>query len=128
MKILLDTHALLWWALDAPELGHAARRLIRDPHSQVFVSAATGWEIATKVRLGKLPSAEALVPRLVGYLTDQAFTPLPVTLEHGLRAGSFRHEHRDPFDRMLIAQSLIEGMILASNETSFDALGVTRIW
>jgi PIN domain nuclease of toxin-antitoxin system len=92
------------------------------------VSAASAWEIATKVRLGRLPAAERLAASMRDYLPAQGFVALDVTLDHALRAGSLAGAHRDPFDRMLIAQSLAEGMPLVSNEAAFDVFGVARVW
>ena len=92
------------------------------------MSAATAWEIATKVRIGKLPGAVYLAENLLECLRGQGFSELPVTLSDGLRAGNMPGDHRDPFDRMLIAQALARDIPLISNETAFDAFGVRRIW
>jgi PIN domain nuclease of toxin-antitoxin system len=92
------------------------------------VSAASAWEIATKVRLGKLPGADRLAADLGPYVARQNFASLPITLEHGQRAGSLPGPHRDPFDRMLIAQAQAENLSLVSNETVFDRYGVVRMW
>ena len=104
MRLLLDTHALLWWATVDPGLSRKAKKAIANDASEVFVSAASAWEIATKVRLGKLewPVAAGSVN---AYVLSQGFRPLPVSLEHAERAGQIRIAHRDPFDRMLIAQA-----------------------
>lgn len=128
MRVLLDTHALLWWALDDPRLSGRSREAIGDPRTTVLVSAASAWEIATKARLGKLPAAEALAATLRDYLAEQGFTPLDITLAHGQRAGALPGPHRDPFDRMLIAQAQAEQLALVSNEAVFDQYGVTRVW
>lgn len=128
MRVLLDTHAVLWWFAGDERLPERARVVIDDEANVVHLSAASAWEIATKVRIGKLPHAERLAANLTRWIADQGFTPLPVTVEHGQRAGSLTGSHADPFDRMLIAQAQIEQLTLVSNETLFDAYGITRIW
>lgn len=128
MRLLLDTHALLWWlAGDARRLSRRARAAIADEGNVVHVSAASAWEISTKQRLGKL-DAGVLVGRFTGTIADQAFVPLPISLDHAERAGSLPGTHRDPFDRMLIAQAQAENLVLVSNETVFDAFGIQRRW
>ena len=93
-----------------------------------MISAATAWEIATKFRLGKLPEAQELVADIPGYMAKQTFIELPITLEHALRAGSLPGPIRDPFDRILIAQAIIDDLVLVSNESAFDNYGVRRLW
>jgi PIN domain nuclease of toxin-antitoxin system len=127
VKLLLDTHALLWWATLDPGLPRKAKRAIADEASEVFVSAASAWEIATKVRLGKL-EWPATAGTVKAYTVGQGFRSLPISLEHAERAGQFPFPHRDPFDRVLIAQAQIEDMWLVSNEHSFDSFGVRRYW
>lgn len=128
MRLLLDTHALLWWLDGDPQLSETARAAIGEVQNPVYVSAGSAWEIATKVRIGKLPGAVEVAERLPEILTDQAFTALPIGLEHAHRAGLLPGAHRDPFDRMLIAQAQIEGLILVSNESLFDTFGIMRLW
>ena len=128
MRLLLDTHALLWWLAGDASLSAPARRAIADEENDVFVSAASAWEVATKHRLGKLPGAGPLAVDFAREVRRQGFSPLPITLEHGQVAGALAGEHRDPFDRMLVAQAREEKMALVSNEVVFDALGVTRVW
>jgi PIN domain nuclease of toxin-antitoxin system len=106
--LLLDTHVLLWWLADSPKLGSAAAGLIDDPANSVFVSAATGWEIAIKRASGKLRVREGLHD----LVTDEGFAHLPVTFLHGEHAGALPAHHRDPFDRMLIAQAQMEELEL----------------
>jgi PIN domain nuclease of toxin-antitoxin system len=127
MKLLLDTHALLWWATVDAGLSRKAKKAIADEASAVFVSAASAWEIATKVRLGKLewPATAGTVKT---YAVSQGFQALPISLEHAELAGQLQIAHRDPFDRVLIAQAQIEDMWLVSNEESFDSAGVRRYW
>lgn len=93
----------------------------------MFVSAASAWEVTTKARLGKL-IAGPLGQDFAGEVRRQGFVPLPITLDHGQRAGSLPGHHRDPFDRMLIAQAQAQNLVLVSNETLFDAYGVQRLW
>ena len=128
MAILLDTHALLWAALDETKLSGAARAAIEPLRTEVYVSAASAWEIATKVRLGKLPGAEAFAGGFELRLRQMGFLPLAITVEHGQRAGLLPGVHRDPFDRMLIAQAQTENMPLVSNDVVFDEYHVRRIW
>jgi PIN domain nuclease of toxin-antitoxin system len=127
-RLLLDTHALLWWSLDDKALGRKARAAISDPANEIFVSAASAWEIATKFRNGKLPDAAVLALDVAGAVASQGFAELPVTIAHGQRAGALPEPLRDPFDRMLIAQSIVEAMSLISNERLFDRYGVARLW
>lgn len=126
MRLLLDTHALLWWAEDNQALSGKARRAMKAAED-VYVSAASAWEIATKVRIGKL-SWQAELGTVTAYVLGQQFRQLPVSFEHAERAGGLQIANRDPCDRMLVAQALLEDMTLVSNETSFDASGVRRLW
>jgi PIN domain nuclease of toxin-antitoxin system len=128
MRLLLDTHAFLWWLAGDETLSAGARAAIAVEHNEVFVSAASAWEIATKHRIGKLPGVAAIVADLDGAITDQGFTPLPISPRHGQAAGALPGPHRDPFDRMLIAQAMLENLVLVSNEQPFDAYGVARLW
>ncbi len=126
--VLLDTHALIWWLDDDPRLSRAARVAIADPESLVYVSAASAWEMATKVRLGKLRDPGGAVPRLSQVLRDRALTALPVTVDHAVAAGGLSGPHRDPFDRMLIAQSRIEGLPVVTADPVFTRYAVPVIW
>ena len=128
LKILLDTHAIIWWFNGNPALSLAARTAIERDENEVFVSSLSGMEITTKHRLGKLPEAEHLAPRFEAMIADQGIVPLDLKLAHGLLAGRLDIRHNDPFDRLLIAQSIIENLPLVSNETIFDGAGVSRIW
>ncbi len=92
------------------------------------MSAATAWEVTTKHRLGKLPDAERLAHDFEDIIKEEALEPLPITIRHGHLAGSLRGVHKDPFDRMLIAQGLLENLTLVSNEAAFDKFGVNRVW
>lgn len=128
MKLLLDTHALIWWLADDPALPEPAREGIAEAANEVFVSAASAMEVVTKHRLGKLPEAAELARDFETIVEDQGFRPLPISLRHAAVAGGLRIAHKDPFDRLLIAQSLVEGNVLVSNERVFDDFGVTRLW
>lgn len=128
MRYLLDTHALLWWMTDDAQLSSRARELIADERNSILVSAASAWEIVTKHRLGKLPIAVAAIPRFNELVEADGFEHLPVTYLHALRAGSFPVEHRDPFDRMLAAQSALEAAPLISRDSVFAAFGTDVVW
>ena len=128
MQVLLDTHALLWWLADNPALTKPARKVIAETQNMVFVSAASAWEIATKVRLGKLASAANLAADFGGYVEREGFQILAISGEHAIRAGLFPGAHKDPFDRMLMAQAQAEDMPIVSNEEQFDSYGVRRLW
>jgi PIN domain nuclease of toxin-antitoxin system len=128
MNLLLDTHALIWWLAGDEALGTVARALIEDENNQIFVSAASAMEISTKHRLGKLPQAGLLATHLPEFLSDQRFVEMPISVVHAALAGNLQITHKDPFDRFLIAQSLLENCPLASNEALFDSFGVNRIW
>jgi len=128
MRLLLDTHTLLWWLAGDPQLTLVARTAIGDEANEVFVSAASAWEVTTKHRLGKLPGAGSLAVDFAREIRAQGFAALPITLEHGQVAGALPGDHRDPFDRMLAAQAREEKMAIVSNETVFDQFGLSRIW
>ena len=125
---LLDTHTLLWWLFDDPKLSNAARQAIADPEHRIWVSAASAWEIATKARLGKLPEAGDVPVRLDHYLRKARFSELAVAISHGLRAGALPGSHRDPFDRMLMAQSLATGYPIITVDPVFSEYGVPVVW
>ena len=126
--LLLDTHALLWWLAGGAMLGIDAREAIGEGLGPVFVSATSIWEISTKHRLGKLPGVSAIVGDLAGAIESQGFIGLPITIPHAQAAGALPGPHRDPFDRMLIPEAMLEDLILVSNERAFDVYGVRRLW
>ncbi|MXZ88016.1 MAG: type II toxin-antitoxin system VapC family toxin [Dehalococcoidia bacterium] len=128
MRLLLDTHAFIWWFEGSNRLPATVREAIGVSANEVFVSAATAWEIATKHRLGKLKGVDELALSLPGYIASQRFESLPVTVEDGIRAGALPGPHRDPFDRMLVAQALGTDLALVSGESLFDQFGVRRLW
>lgn len=125
---LLDTHVLLWWLFDDPKLSPFAREAIRSPDNTILVSAASGWEIATKHRLGKLPHAEEAVHNLHALLRKARMEAVPITMEHVLAAGGLPGPHRDPFDRMLIAQGQIEGIAIITSDSAFKQYPVEVVW
>ena len=128
MRMLLDTQAFLWWLAGSNRLSAAARRMIEDEANEIFVSAASAWEIGTKYRLGKLKGGEAVAFDVAGSIAGQGFEELAITVADGDRAGRLPGPHRDPFDRMLIAQAQAWDLIIVSNETPFDRYGVHRLW
>lgn len=128
MKVLLDTHALLWWLLDDPQLSPRAHACIGSEENEVFASAASAWEIATKVRLGKLPQAVQLSQNLEIYMSRAGIGVLDITLAHAALAGRLEWTHRDPFDRMLAAQSQIERAPLVTLDSVFATNGIATIW
>lgn len=128
MLALLDTHAFLWWLADSKRLSRAAYSVIAEEENDIGVSAASAWEIATKYRLGKLPEAEAAALDVSGAIARQGFEPLAITVADAEHAGHLPGPHRDPFDRMLIAQALRRDLAIVSIDAAFDAYGVRRIW
>jgi PIN domain nuclease of toxin-antitoxin system len=128
MDMLLDTHTFLWWLAGNAALSPTAKAAISDERNAVFVSAASAWEITTKHRSGKLPDVGAIVADLEGAIVNEGFSRLSVTVRHGQVAGALPGPHRDPFDRMLIAQAMVNSLVLVSNEQPFDVYGVARLW
>ena len=127
--LLLDTHALIWFALgDATQMPPDTAKLIQDPQNDVFVSAASVWEIATKSRMGKITGVEDIAARPSYYVSELAMVGLPITLNHASRAGLFEAEHRDPFDRILAAQSQLENLAVVSADVALDTFGIQRLW
>ena len=111
-RLLLDTHALLWWLSDDAQLGKETRGAISNPRNQVYVSAASTWEISIKKTIGKLSAPDDMD----AIVEDEGFDKLPITLFHGEQAGLLPEHHKDPFDRMLIAQAQAEGLIIVTND------------
>jgi PIN domain nuclease of toxin-antitoxin system len=128
LRALLDTHALLWWLSDDAALSNRARKFIANTQNSPIVSAASAWEIGTKVRIGKLPSAVNLAANFEGYLEREGLELLSISPDHAIRAGLLAGLHKDPFDRMLIAQAQAEGIPVITNDRVFDDYGVHRIW
>lgn len=128
MRALLDTHAFLWWLADSGRLSDPTRRMIADEENDIFVSAASAWEITTKYRLGKLPEGSAAAFDVVGNIARQGFRELMISVADAERAGLLPGPHRDPFDRMLIAQALARDLVVVSADAVFDRYGVNRLW
>ncbi len=127
-RLLLDTHALMWWWSDEAMLPSRPRETISDAKVTVFVSAASAWEIATKVRLGRLTGYRDMVPRFGELASSADLRHLPVTHRHGLRAGSYPMKHRDPFDRILAAQAELESLTLVTRDEAFQDFPVQVLW
>jgi PIN domain nuclease of toxin-antitoxin system len=119
MSYLIDTHVLLWWLFNDPKLCTVSREIISDPSHRILVSSATAWEIATKYRLGKLPEAAPLLNDYHALLNQMGFVELAITTHHALKAGSLDIAHRDPFDRMLMAQAELESVPIITYDKAF---------
>jgi len=128
MKVLLDTHALIWFAQDDPALSPPAKRAIENPHNQTFYSIASIWELAIKLQLGKLQMRKPLSPDFRADLEQSSLEPLAIEYDHVVEAGGLPMHHRDPFDRLLVAQAKCEKMHLASHDSVLDAYGIERLW
>jgi len=127
-RLLLDTHALVWWWTDDRRLTGPARAAIAAPGHQVLVSAASAWEIATKHRLGKWDSVAALVAGFEDFLRRSRFAALPITPADALAAGALDWAHRDPFDRLLLAQARAQAVPLVSGDEAFRGQDIAVIW
>jgi len=127
MSYLIDTHVLLWWLFNDPKLCAVSRDIISDPAHRILVSSATAWEIATKYRIGKLPEAEPLLSDYQGFLQKMGFVELAISARHALKAGSLVIDHRDPFDRMLMAQAELESVPIITYDKAFLAVNVQVI-
>ncbi len=128
MRVLLDTHTLLWATLSPSFLSRQASAIIADERNVIFVSAASAWEVATKVRLGKLPGAEALERDFLEVMDHAGYTLLSIDVQSALRAGRLTAQHRDPFDRMIAAQALASDIPILSTDSRLDGFGIRRIW
>ena len=128
MRVLLDTHAYFWWRAEPSRLSPAARDAIRDRATVVYVSAATVWELSIKAHVKGWEAARVLLLDIEDHLRAQGMLQLPISLAHAREAGSLPLVHRDPFDRMLVAQARVERCQIVSNELLFDAYGVSRRW
>ncbi len=128
MRLLLDTHAFIWWLAGSTRLPAVVRRAIEEESNDKLISAASAWEINTKCRLGKLAGAEEIADDLAGAIAGEGFEELPITVDDAARAGALPGPHRDPFDRMLIAQALARNLVLVSNEPHFSTYGVRCLW
>jgi PIN domain nuclease of toxin-antitoxin system len=128
MRILLDTHTFLWWITDDPRLSAQARKVIRDKRNELLFSAASGWEIAIKARLGRLQLPDDLEQFIVTQLSINTMSVLPIQLNHALHVYTLPDHHRDPFDRMLVAQSQVEELPIVTADPQVSAYDVRTIW
>ena len=128
LRLLLDTHTLIWWLAGDEALSRRAREAIADEANSISVSAASAMEVATKFRIGKLTGAALLAKDFEAILAAQGFTELPISVTHARLAGEMNIAHKDPFDRFLIAQAQTENMVLVSNEALFDDFAIQRLW
>jgi len=128
MRLLIDSHTLIWAGDDPARVPAPAMTLMQDPANERLLSVASIWEMAIKVALAKLPLSLHYRPWLDRAIADQMLSILPITLDHAEHQIQLPFHHRDPFDRMIAAQALVEGIPLVSADTIFDAYGVTRIW
>lgn len=126
INYLLETHVLLWWFFDDPRLDILCREVIQNPNHRIFVSSASAWEIATKYRIGKLPEAKTIVDAYSDILNQSKFIELAITAAHAIRAGRLPVAHRDPFDRMIMAQAELENFPVLTYDKAFQT-GLIRV-
>ncbi len=128
MSLILDTHAFFWWVTNSPKLTPQAQSAIADEGGSCFISAVSLFEMSNKVRLGKFEAAREIVDRIDGVLADNEFLALSVTMEHARLAGQLSDPHRDPFDRLLAAQAIVEGMTIITADIRIKDLGAKVVW
>ena len=128
MKALLDTHAFLWWILDNPRLSGAVRDFLADPGNTIYLSAASGWEMAIKCSIGRLTLPVHPESFVEQQMEINNLTPLPIQMSHGLYVHKLPAIHKDPFDRLLVAQSMIENLLLISRDSVFKQYPVSLLW
>lgn len=128
MRLLLDTHALLWFVWDHANLSDTARRLMNDPDNELLLSTGTIWEIAIKVGVNKLTLAEPYEEFMSRAIVDNNLTVLDISVRHAAVLTTLLFHHRDPFDRLLVAQAMVEQISLISNDPALDAYSVRRLW
>ena len=128
MKILLDSHALIWAVDDPSQLGRQAEVALRDPANNLFMSAGTAWELSIKIGLGKLTLSLPFRQWMGSAMTDLGVSLLPITVDHADEQSRLPKHHGDPFDRLLIAQAHVEGLTIVSNDAVFDQYGAARVW
>lgn len=128
MNLLLDTHALLWHYLDDPQLSAGARGAIVDPANRILISAGSHWEIAIKLSTGKYTLHVPFPDFVQESIFDNGFAILPIEPRHTAELVAMPYHHRDPFDRLIIAQSLVESMAVVGADSIFDQYGIRRIW
>ncbi len=128
MRVLLDTHVFLWWITDDPRLSELARRIIGDGYNEVLFSAGSGWEIAIKARLGRIELPGGSLRFIIEQIEQNAFQVLPIQLVHALQVYHLPPHHRDPFDRILIAQSQVEGIPILTADRRISRYDVQVLW
>lgn len=128
MRLLLDTQAFIWWVLNDPRLSSSARAAISEPSNAVLVSVATAWEMAIKASIGKLDLPAPVAEFFRSQLSLNWFTALPVMTGHALQVASLDHIHRDPFDRLLVATAMVEGIPLVTSDEEIRRYPVRTIW
>jgi PIN domain nuclease of toxin-antitoxin system len=129
MRYLLDTHVVSWLLIEPDRVRSNVKELLCNPDNDRLISVVTPWEMAIKHHLGKWPDAGVIINNYWSHLSRLMATELPITSEHGIRARSLDWDHKDPFDRMIAAQALIEGAVLISADSVFDTLpGLHRLW
>ena len=128
MRYLIDTHVLIWASFEEERLSEQALNLISSEENEILISAASAWEITTKVRIGKLPGAQYLADHFVESVTESGYLLLDISVEHAVRAGRMPGAHKDPFDRILAAQALHEDIPILSIDAQLDVFGVRREW
>ncbi len=127
-RLLLDTHTFLWWVNDSPQLSNAAHQAIADTNNECFISMSSCWEMAIKSSLGKLRLAKPIEQFVTEQLAENGFTLLSVELRHTAKIEKLPFHHRDPFDRLLIAQAMLEKLVIISADKIFSAYGIKRLW
>lgn len=130
MRLLLDTHAFLWWVTPERKISPRAGEIIGDKANEIYVSVATGWEIAIKKKLRRLDVPDDLSGFMISQVAKNGFSVLPIAMDHALETFALPDSpgHRDPFDRLLAAQARIENLVVVSADARFDAYGVERVW
>ena len=128
MRALLDTHAFVWWNSDDPRISQAARAVIGEADNEIFLSAASAWEIAIKYARGRLPIPQPPARYVVNRMRRHQFRPLPIEIAHGVQVGSLPPIHRDPFDRLLVAQSQLEDLPILTSDPNIARYAVSVIW
>jgi PIN domain nuclease of toxin-antitoxin system len=128
VNVLLDTHTFLWFVEGSPQLSPAAQQQIEDSTTANYLSIASVWEMAIKVSLGKLTLRLPFHDYVSRYSAVNGFTLLPISVEHTALVSALPFHHRDPFDRIMVAQALVEGMIMVSRDPILDAYGLSRVW
>lgn len=128
MRALLDTHTFIWWANDDPSLTSGARSAIGDSANEIFFSAVSTWEMAIKIAIGKLTLAVPLNSFVLSQTSQYQFKPLPITYDHTYQVQFLPQYHRDPFDRLLIAQALVENLVILTRDPQFPLYGIPTLW